>query len=134
MKSQSQKRSTQGKRQLLTYCSLLQIIKDFSIYLPTKLVYRLANCAAICADPKYENSSRKERDDMTYIHYCNRIERVPTYIRPPVKYAIARYLYGQGWIGKPLLDEIVASHRPQLTESLYIEDNEEIATDTLPEV
>ena len=71
---------------------------------------------------------------MTYIHYCNRIERDPTYICPPVKYAIVRYLYGQGWIGKPLLDEIVAARRPQLTESLYIEDDEAITTGNLSEV
>lgn len=71
---------------------------------------------------------------MTYINCCNRMERVLTYICPPVKYAVVRYLYEQGWIGKSLLNEIVASRRSQFTESLYIEYDDEMTTVNLSEV
>ncbi|KAG1057174.1 hypothetical protein G6F43_000980 [Rhizopus delemar] len=63
-----------------------------------------------------------------------RMERVLTYICPPVKYAVVRYLYEQGWIGKSLLNEIVASRRSQFTESLYIEYDDEMTTVNLSEV
>ncbi|EIE82011.1 hypothetical protein G6F55_011139 [Rhizopus delemar] len=82
---------------------------------------------SILKDPKYENSSNEERDNMAYMHHCNRMERALTYIRPPVKFAVARYFYEQGWIGKSLFDEIVTSHRPQFTEPLCIEDDDEMA-------
>lgn len=62
------------------------------------------------------------------------MKRVLTYICPPVKYVIVRYLYEQGWIGKSLLNEIVASHRSQFTESLYIEDDDEMTTGNLSKV
>ncbi|EIE81488.1 hypothetical protein RO3G_06193 [Rhizopus delemar RA 99-880] len=84
---------------------------------------------SIPRDPKYKNSSKEERDNTAYMHHCNRMERTLTYIHPPAKFAVARYFYEQDWIGKPIFDEIVTSHRPQFAEPLYIEEDDEMDTE-----
>jgi hypothetical protein len=51
-------------------------------------------------DPKYADRTPAKRENLAFIHHCNRIERAPQYIRVPVKSAVARYFYLKGWISK----------------------------------
>ncbi|KAG1033606.1 hypothetical protein G6F43_013546 [Rhizopus delemar] len=56
-------------------------------------------------DPKYEQSSKEKRDDFALMHRSDRVKKSLSYIRAPVKAAVARYFYNQGWISKSVLDE-----------------------------
>ncbi|KAG1040046.1 hypothetical protein G6F43_012374 [Rhizopus delemar] len=60
---------------------------------------------SILMDPKYEQSSKEERDDFALMHHSDRVKKALSYIRAPVKAAVARYFYNQGWISKSVLDE-----------------------------
>ncbi|KAG1464647.1 hypothetical protein G6F46_002674 [Rhizopus delemar] len=44
----------------------------------------------VLRDPKYADCTPAEREDLAFMHHCNRIERAPQYIRTPVKFAVAR--------------------------------------------
>ncbi|KAG1144031.1 hypothetical protein G6F36_015338 [Rhizopus arrhizus] len=46
-------------------------------------------------DPKYEQSSKEERDDFALMHHSDRVKKALSYIRAPVKAAVARYFYNQ---------------------------------------
>ncbi|ORE02359.1 hypothetical protein BCV72DRAFT_265253 [Rhizopus microsporus var. microsporus] len=59
---------------------------------------------SILMDPKYDQCS-KERDHLALKFHCERVRRALSYIRAPVKAAVARYFYTQKWIDKSTLDE-----------------------------
>jgi hypothetical protein len=59
----------------------------------------------VLRDPKYADYTPAERENLAFMHHCNRIERALQYIRAPVKFAVARYFYSKGWISKQLLQE-----------------------------
>ncbi|KAI7902935.1 uncharacterized protein BX663DRAFT_551794 [Cokeromyces recurvatus] len=63
----------------------------------------------ILKDPKLQHESPEQRDQLAFSFHCDRIERVLGFIRFPVKYSVARYIYAQNWISKTRLDEILAS-------------------------
>ncbi|EIE89350.1 hypothetical protein RO3G_14061 [Rhizopus delemar RA 99-880] len=50
----------------------------------------------VLRDPKYADRTPAEREDLAFMHHCNRIERALQYIRTPVKFAVARYFYSKG--------------------------------------
>ncbi|CEJ05552.1 hypothetical protein RMCBS344292_19491 [Rhizopus microsporus] len=56
-------------------------------------------------DHKYEHCSKEERDEFTFMYHSDCVKKALTYIRAPVKAAVARYFYNQGWISKSVLDE-----------------------------
>lgn len=65
----------------------------------------------ILRDLQYANASIEKRTNITFIHHCNRMKRALKFIRTPVKFAVARYFYAQGWISKQALQETLPSSR-----------------------
>lgn len=65
----------------------------------------------ILRDPQYADASDEERSNLAFMHHCNRMERALKFIRTPVKFAVARYFYAQGWISKQTLQENLPSSR-----------------------
>ncbi|KAG1137689.1 hypothetical protein G6F37_011048 [Rhizopus arrhizus] len=59
----------------------------------------------VLRDPKYADHTPAERENLAFMHHCNRVERALQCIRAPVKFAVARYFYSKGWISKQLLQE-----------------------------
>ncbi|ORE06579.1 hypothetical protein BCV72DRAFT_291643 [Rhizopus microsporus var. microsporus] len=60
---------------------------------------------SILMDHKYEHCSKEERDGSALMRHSDRVKKALTYIRTPVKAAVARYFYNQGWISKFVLNE-----------------------------
>ncbi|ORE19680.1 hypothetical protein BCV71DRAFT_177143, partial [Rhizopus microsporus] len=61
--------------------------------------------SSILMDPNYEHCSKEERDGFALMHHSDRVKKALAYIHVPVKAAVARYFYNQGWISKSILDE-----------------------------
>jgi hypothetical protein len=59
----------------------------------------------VLRNPIYADRAPVERENLVFMHHCNRIERALQYIRAPVEFAVARYFYSKGWISKQLLQE-----------------------------
>ncbi|ORE02528.1 hypothetical protein BCV72DRAFT_317670 [Rhizopus microsporus var. microsporus] len=72
-------------------------------------------------DPHYAQNTKEERDSYAVMHHRGRLKRALTYIRAPVKYAMARYFYSQGWINKEALNDTLASKESKSTEVLYLD-------------
>jgi hypothetical protein len=51
---------------------------------------------SILMDPKYDHCSKEEHDSFAFMHHSDRVKKALTYIRAPVKAAVARYFYNQG--------------------------------------
>ncbi|KAG0752341.1 hypothetical protein G6F35_012277 [Rhizopus arrhizus] len=62
----------------------------------------------ILADPKYADLSSEERDSIATELQKTRLSRALDHIRPPVKYAVARYFLDQHWIPRSKFDYIIA--------------------------
>ncbi|RCH88658.1 hypothetical protein CU097_007440 [Rhizopus azygosporus] len=60
---------------------------------------------SILMDHKYEHCSKEEPDDFAFMYHSDCVKKALTYIRAPVKTAVARYFDNQGWISKSVLDE-----------------------------
>lgn len=70
----------------------------------------------ILADPKYADLLPEERDSIATEIQKTRLERALNHIRPPVKYAVARYFLDQQWIPRSKFDNIIAErHNPKLS-------------------
>ncbi|KAG1052341.1 hypothetical protein G6F43_005514 [Rhizopus delemar] len=50
----------------------------------------------VLRESKYADRTPAEREDLVFMHHCNRIERALQYTRSPVKFAVARYFYSKG--------------------------------------
>ena len=79
----------------------------------------------ILMDPKYEHCSKEERDGFAFMHHSDRVKKALTYIRAPVKAAVARYFYNQGWISKSVLDESLPTKVTNPTNVFNV--NEDVA-------
>ncbi|KAG1367300.1 hypothetical protein G6F61_013028 [Rhizopus arrhizus] len=62
----------------------------------------------ILADPKYADLPSEERDSIATELQKTRLSRALDHIRPPVKYAVARYFLDQHWIPRSKFDSIIA--------------------------
>ncbi|KAG1040918.1 hypothetical protein G6F43_012201 [Rhizopus delemar] len=60
---------------------------------------------SILMDPKYEQSTKEEPNTLAFMHHYDRRKRAVNYICVPVKTAVARYFYNQGWIDKQTFTE-----------------------------
>ncbi|KAG1522038.1 hypothetical protein G6F47_007160 [Rhizopus delemar] len=70
----------------------------------------------ILADPKYSQLTPSERDTIASEIQQTRLERALQHIRPPVKFAVARFFLEKQWISKSAFDTLSAERtQPQLT-------------------
>ncbi|EIE76663.1 hypothetical protein RO3G_01367 [Rhizopus delemar RA 99-880] len=84
----------------------------------------------VLRDPKYADRTPAEREDLAFMHHCNRIERALQYIRTPVKFAVARYFYSKGWISKQLLQETLPTRtiNRQQDIDIFFSDDDHMST------
>ncbi|KAG1169345.1 hypothetical protein G6F36_012086 [Rhizopus arrhizus] len=84
----------------------------------------------VLRDPKYADRTPAEREDLAFMHHCNRIERALQYIRTPVKFAVARYFYSKGWISKQLLQETLLTRtiNRQQDIDIFFSDDDHMST------
>ncbi|EIE79015.1 hypothetical protein RO3G_03720 [Rhizopus delemar RA 99-880] len=76
---------------------------------------------SILMDPKYEQNTKEERDSLAFMHHCDRMKRAINYIRVPVKTAVARYFYNQGWIDKQTFTETLTTTGSKPTDVFYVD-------------
>ncbi|EIE88242.1 hypothetical protein RO3G_12953 [Rhizopus delemar RA 99-880] len=84
----------------------------------------------VLRDPKYADRTPAEREDLAFMHHCNRIERALQYIRTPVKFSVARYFYLKGWISKQLLQETLPTRtiNRQQDIDIFFSDDDHMST------
>ncbi len=78
---------------------------------------------SILMDPKYDQCSKEERDHLALKFHCERVRRALSYIRAPVKAAVARYFYTQKWIDKSTLDENIPTRMNHPTDVFEVDDD-----------
>ena len=57
------------------------------------------------------------------MHHSDRVKKALTYIRAPVKAAVARYFYNQGWISKSVLDESLPTKVTNPTDIFNVDED-----------
>ncbi|KAI8977563.1 hypothetical protein BDF20DRAFT_942451, partial [Mycotypha africana] len=67
------------------------------------------NDGSILMDPKYEQKTPAERNDLAREHHTARLVRALNFIRTPVKYAVATYFLKQDWIDKDTYASVMAN-------------------------
>lgn len=73
----------------------------------------------ILANPKYAELSSEERDSIVTELQKIRLSRALDHIRPPVKYAVARYFLDQHWIPRSKFDSIIAERYSPKVSAIF---------------
>jgi hypothetical protein len=70
----------------------------------------------VVRDPAHASKTEEERTEIAHRLHCDRMSRAIQFIRPPVRFAVARFFHKQHWITDQELEETLSTNKEDPAE------------------